>query len=268
MTKAEIDTLFAQTLRGDYDDEEPWEAVCQLRSHGCREIFDRAASWCSSDSPLKRARAAAILCQLRREQAPGEPWKPGEFLYRDESYLLVSEMLAHESEPQVIDSAVHALGHIDNVAAVQQIVRFQDHPDENVRFAVACALGCFPNEAQSIQGLLALTRDQDSDVRDWAVFGLGVMGDADSPAIREALLGCLDDSNPDVREEAACGLGKRRDLRVLPKLLEMLLDDDGFSMAVEEAATSLLGLEEKDTKESGQADFKAALQAKFKPADS
>ena len=227
----------------------------------------QAASWCESEDPLKRARAAAILCQLRREQVPGEPWKPGEFLYQDESYVLVSKMLARESDPRVIDSAVHALGHVDNVAAVPQIIGFQEHPDENVRFAVAFALGCFPNEELSIQGLLALARDEDSDVRDWAVFGLGVQSDIDSPEIREALLRCLEDPSQDVREEAACGLAKRRDLRVLPKLSEML-DDPDFTVRVGEAANSLLGLDGKDTNEWGQAEYKTALQAKFKPAAS
>ena len=44
--------------------------------------------------------------------------------------------------------------------------------------------------------------------RNWAVFGLGVQGDADSPAIQEALLRCPDDTNEEVREEAAGRLGK------------------------------------------------------------
>ncbi|HEX4210138.1 MAG TPA: hypothetical protein VHY56_07095, partial [Candidatus Binataceae bacterium] len=64
MTSAEIDSLFAQTLHGDFDGDEPWEAIRKLRANGSREIFDRAAAWCESDDALKRARAADILCQL------------------------------------------------------------------------------------------------------------------------------------------------------------------------------------------------------------
>jgi HEAT repeat protein len=102
-----------------------------------------------------------------------------------------------------LDSAISALGHLDNTDAVPVILHYPDHPDETVRFAVAFALGCFPNDPQSVRGRLKLTSDANADVRDWAVFGLGVQGDADSPEIREALLQCLDDPDEDVREEAA-----------------------------------------------------------------
>jgi hypothetical protein len=134
-------------------------------------------------------------------------------MFRNESYALITKIIEDEQDPMVLDSAIHALGHLHNAAAVPLILTYQNHPDEGVRFAVACALGCYPDDPQSIQGLLKLTSDPDADVRDWAVFGLGVQGDTDSPEIRDALLRCLDDASVDVREEAAIGLGKRRDER-------------------------------------------------------
>src|SRR5580704_10254554 len=91
--------------------------------------------------------------------------------------------------------------------AIPLILRYQVHPDPIGRSAVSVALGSFPNDARSIEGLLKLTLDPDDEVRDWAVFGLGVQGDADSP---------------EIREEAAVGLGRRRDRRMLPALLKML----------------------------------------------
>ncbi|MEA2680495.1 MAG: hypothetical protein QOK03_2217 [Candidatus Binataceae bacterium] len=72
MNPSEIEALFAQTLVGGYDEEEPWQAVDTLRSNGSREIFDRATAWCESDDPLKRARAADVLCQLHRARLPNE----------------------------------------------------------------------------------------------------------------------------------------------------------------------------------------------------
>jgi hypothetical protein len=45
MNPSEIEALFAQTLVGGYDEEEPWQAVDTLRSNGSREIFDRATSY-------------------------------------------------------------------------------------------------------------------------------------------------------------------------------------------------------------------------------
>jgi hypothetical protein len=64
MNTSEVEILFAQTLLGDYEDEAAWAAITALRQNGSHEIFEHAASWCLSDDPLKRARGAAILCQL------------------------------------------------------------------------------------------------------------------------------------------------------------------------------------------------------------
>jgi HEAT repeat protein len=163
--------------------------------------------------------------------------------------------------PWFFDSTISALGHLNNAKAVPLILHYQDHPDQRVRFAVTFALGCFPNHPQSVQGLLKLSSDVDADVRDWAVFGLAVQGDTDSTEIREALLRCLDDPNEDVREEAAVGLGKRQDRRLIPKLRTML-DEPELKVRVAEASAALLGLEQ-DLWEWAAADYKAALISKF-----
>jgi HEAT repeat protein len=252
MNSSEVDALFAQTLLGDYEAEEAWDAVRALRMNGCREIFERAAAWCLADDPLKRARAADVLCQLRRGPLP----KP-EFLFRDESYLLLTKTLENEQDPAVLGSIIFGLGHLYNAMAIPLILSYQDHPGRNVRFAVSVSLGDFSNDARAIEGLLKLTLDLDDEVRDWAVFGLGVLGDADSPEIREALLRCLTDANEDVREEAAVGLGKRRDRRLIPALRTMLEAHD-ITVRVAEAASALLGMD-KDPPEWTAADYRAAL---------
>ena len=92
-----------------------------------------------------------------------------------------------------------------------------------------------------------------------------MQGNTDSIEIREALLRCLGDANEDVREEAAVGLGKRRDPRLIPKLLAML-DQPAITVRVAEAAAALLGLDEEP---AGWAalDYKAALMREFQIAD-
>jgi HEAT repeats len=205
MTSLEIQRLLDETLLGDYDDEEPWGAVSALRRNGNREIFETAASWLRESDPLKRARGAAILAQLR---APSEePMKEPKWLYREETFPLLVELLEHESDALVLASAIAALGHLYNEAGIPIIVRYKDHPDQDVRYSVTCALGHFPDDPLSVATLIPLTKDEDSDVRDWAVFGLGVQGSVDSAEIREALLRRLLDPDEDVREEAAVGLG-------------------------------------------------------------
>jgi hypothetical protein len=50
--------------------------------------------------------------------------------------------------------------------------------------------------------------DANEEVRDWATFGFGVLGDLDSADIRDALLQRLSDANEHVRDEAMATLGK------------------------------------------------------------
>src|ERR1700691_3976252 len=163
MSSSEIEALFARTLIGDHDDDESWQAVTELRLNGSREVFDRAAGWCDSDDRVKRARAADILCQLQSARLPNQSVGETRWLYRDESYVLVTRMLENEQDDVVLDSAISALGHLRNAKAVALILRHAEHPVVDVRFAVAFALGCFPNDTGSVSGLLKLTRDPDAE---------------------------------------------------------------------------------------------------------
>jgi hypothetical protein len=69
------------------------------------------------------------------------------------------------------------------------------------------------------------------------------------------------DSDEDVREEAIVGLGKRRDLRLLP-VLRGLLDAPALKLRVAEAASAMLGLSE-DPEEWEAEDYKRALEETF-----
>ena len=74
-----------------------------------------------------------------------------------------------------------------------------------------------------------------------------------------------DDSDVYVREEAAVGLGKRQDVRLLPKLTTML-DLPVLKERVAEAASALLGLRE-DPPDWGAEDYRRALEESFGSAD-
>ena len=186
--------------------------------------------------------------------------------FPEESFLAVSQMLQQEIEVQPLSSAIHARGHLDNRAGIPLIVSHQQHLDSEVRFAVACALGSFANDPEAIQALMILTSDVDDDVRDWAVFGLGTLSDADSPEIRNAIFARLNDPDENVREEAIVGLAKRKDQRVLPALIAALnqpgLHGPGVTMLTIEAADALLELENERTDWS-DADYIAALKERF-----
>lgn len=257
MTRPDIDELFARTLSDNYEDEGAWEAVHTLRSIGTREVFERAAEWCESNDPLSRARGADVLAQL------GKTADNPKNSFPEEAYSIVAGLVQRETEPRPLSSAIAALGHINNPVAIPLIASFHSHPSAEVRFDVAFALGCFPNDALSVSILLKLTQDSDEDVRDWATFGLGVLGDSDSAEIRDALVLRLSDADEDVREEAMVGLAKRRDQRALSALLSGLRESAMTSRVVE-AAYLLLGMQSERDNWSG-VDYSAALQEKFFP---
>lgn len=255
MTVPEIDELFAQALSGNYDDEASWEAIRALRRIGTRDVFEKAAEWCQSSNVLTRARGANVLAQL------GKTADHPSNSFPEDSYLIVASLVQRETDALPLVAAIAALGHLENPLAVPLIANFATHPDPDVRFNVAFALGSFPNDPLSVATLLQLMHDADEDIRDWATFGLGVLGNADSSEIREALVHRLGDSNEDVREEAMVGLATRKDDRVLSALLPAL-EQPATTDRVIEAAYLMLGMENEREDWDGD-DYAVALRDRF-----
>jgi HEAT repeat protein len=248
-----------RTLAGLYDDDGPWAAVTQLSLNGNREIFLKAAGWLRADDPLKRARAAAILARIRSANEAETRDRPS--LFREEGLQLICQLLEHETNAMVLGDGITALGHLQDAGTIPVVIKYKDHIDWNVRFAVTFALGHFPEDPISIPALIWLTGDVDPHVRDWAVFSLGLLGDADSADIREALLRRLSDPDCDVREEATAGLAKRQDVRVLP-FLRGILEASEPSVWTVEAAGTMLGLPQPPADWTAE-DYKKALDDRF-----
>jgi HEAT repeat protein len=257
MAQQEIDNLFAQTLQGSYDDDAAWNAVRELRRLGSREVFERAALWCKEKDPLRRARGADILAQLGK--TAHHPKKS----FPDESFAAISTMLENEQDVRPLSSAIYALGPIGNEWAIPMITAHQSHPDADVRFAVGYALGSFASHPNAVVSLLVLVQDMDEEVRDWATFNLGVIGDADSPKIRDVLCHALGDSNNDVREEAMVRLGKRKDARVLEALIAEL-EQPEMTDRIREAACEMLNMQ-ADQPDWSALDYVEALRHRFDP---
>ena len=255
MSDVTIEQLFAKTLQGDYEDDSAWDAVHKLRKLGTREVFDVAARWCASENALERARGLDVLAQIGKtvdHPANGFP---------NASYALVVNAINHEVDLLPLNSAIAALGHLENPAAVPLIAQFHLHKCDLIRFSVAFALGSFPNDPLSVSTLLKLMEDSDEEVRDWATFSLSVLGDQDSSAIRDALVTALADADKDVSEEALVGLAKRHDTRVLEKLLTELQQSTVTSRVIEAAYTLLEMPDEK--KDWLPRDYTKALNERF-----
>jgi len=224
-----VPELFEVALRSQ-DEDLRWDAVAALHWRGSREIFDGAAELCKSKNAAERALGADILGQL------GVP----ERAFPDESFAAILNLLSDTSD-EVLFSAILALQHVDSRRAASHIIPFRNHGNDNVRYAVAFALGGVGDQG-AINALVGLASDRDAEVRNWATFGLGQQCDADSQQIREALADRLDDQDQDVRYEAICGLARRRDVR-MAGFLKTLLHEDPDDIFAREAAARLLGME-------------------------
>lgn len=229
MTPDSIDTLLDRAAKAARNDptgegEARWLAVTALHASTDRQVLERALAWSRDDDPLLRSLAADVLARLA--------WEDG-YPFRGESEPALLRML-DDDETAVVASALHALGHLD-LGDTEGLVRFATHDEANVRYALVCAIGGREHEAAR-RTLIQLSEDADSDVRDWATFGLGSMTDIDSPEIRDALASRLDDDDADTRCEAMLGLAERGDERAVPHIERELASDEVGQLAIDAAA--------------------------------
>jgi HEAT repeat protein len=232
--------LFAATLEGEYDDDAPWEAVSVLRLRGGAEVFEVAKLYCSSEDAKARARGLSVLAQLDA----GKPDAERPFIAE-----CVSIAIEHirEQDEEIVRCAAWALSHLGTERAVTILIGLRNHPDADVRHAVA---SCFDlrKHPEGVNILITLMEDQDEVVRDWATFALGnddvfegsIRRFVDSPEIRAAFCRRLDDSYEEARREAIWGLALRNDLLGVKLLLEHLESEEWWS-GDKNAAEELLG---------------------------
>ena len=150
-------------------------------------------------------------------------------------------LAAVEQDPLVLAAAIRALGHASEQDAVSAIAQHHGHASAGTRLAVAQTLPPIYNDGivlgTYLPALLALSADDDDDVRDWACFQLGrQLLEIDTPELRSALAARLDDPHEDTRAEAIVGLAQRHDPRALPALVRALDEGDAGELLVEAAA--------------------------------
>lgn len=207
-----------------------WTAVSDLHEIGSREVLERALDLTTAAEPRLRARGADILGQL------GIPRRT----FPEECLAGVIHLATHEADPDVLQAAAAALGHLVDNRSTAALARMADSDEPEVRRAVASALGG-RSTPEAIATLIRLARDPIAEVREWAVFGLGELGTLDTPEVRAALHRCLDDEDPEVRYEAIRGLARCGDLRAVQSLIDAL-DDQPHNFSLFPAAKVLLKL--------------------------
>ncbi|GAB4479393.1 MAG: hypothetical protein Kow00124_24970 [Anaerolineae bacterium] len=195
------------------DEDIAWEAITTLHERGTREVFEAARDLTQSKVLKERIVGVDILAQI------GVP----ERAFPDETFDILAGMLEAERNAELLGAIGTAFGHLGDPRATPLLMRLAGHASDLVRFgAVMGLLGLREHNDQAVAALIALSEDEDAEVRNWATFGLGTQIEADSPAIRAALLARLEDADEEIRLEALAGLAARRDARALDALVEAL----------------------------------------------
>lgn len=214
--------LFAITLAGTDDDDTVWEAVSVLRLRGTPEVFDFAKLYCASENPTARARGLSILAQL----GAGKPDAERPFI--PESVSIAINHL-QDSDPEAIRCAAWALSHLGTDPGVTALIDLRNHPDPEVRQAVACCIK-LRKHPQAVSIFIALMEDENEVVRDWATFSLGSDDyEQKGPQINAALHKRLADTYEEARREAIWGLARRKDPVGLKLLLDLLESEEWWS---------------------------------------
>ncbi|MCT4355146.1 ankyrin repeat domain-containing protein [Streptomyces sp. Je 1-79] len=209
--------LAGRALRcGDPDLDDWKESVRALAHRDDEETFRTATAWCAGADPLRRALGARVLGALGRFTAQAVP-----VLRR-----LAAQAAADAAREPAL-SVVIALGRCGEPQALPELLALASHPDAEVRRALGSALtGPVPaGHSEAVATLIALSRDHDHGVRDWATLALAEVPE-DTPVLREALAARLADDDEDAVAEAARGLAMRQDPRAVEVLAGLLADGD------------------------------------------
>lgn len=210
--------------------ERRWRHIAELHRRGGREVFEAAIDLCRDKRPRRRALGADILGQLGLDDRP----------FLDERLEELVALMEGEEDLDVVESIATALGHLRDERALTPLLRLSTHAHPDVRWAVAIGLpACLGPDGERdprlVSTLIELTKDPDSDVRDWATFGIGSQLEDDTPEVRDALLARVVDEHYDTRCEALAALARRGDDRVIEPIIAELGRQDVGRLVVEAA---------------------------------
>lgn len=199
-----------------------WRLIVELQRTGSKTVLDLALNALRSRQRGDRALGAYVLSQLGFESSTPP--------FREQSIRALRSALETERSPQSLAAIAFALCRLWSRRSIPALVRLATHRDPEVRQVLAAELihttkdlgwGDETPDGRATAALLNLTRDRIPEVRDWACYSLG-NSEQDSPEIRQAFVDRVRDRHLDTRVEAVAALGRRRDLRAIEPLLQIL----------------------------------------------
>ncbi|GGD36439.1 HEAT repeat domain-containing protein [Flavobacterium orientale] len=225
LTDYSNEKLFDRILNNK-SNENYWKYISELRKRKTKDIFEKSIELTKSEISKEKIIAINILAQF------GYPR-----LHQKEILKTYFNLLKTEKDKNVISSILYAIGHNNDNLTEKQIdivCSFKNHKSVNVRHGLVSAILTI-DKTKPIITLIQLTKDKDSDIRDWATFGIGTQIETDNPIIRETLWKRINDSDENTRFEAIIGLAKRKDEKIKDVLKNELLKIDEFGSLILEA---------------------------------
>ena len=200
----------ALTKDVDTDGDDYWKLLWVLQAR-LPSIFDRIKELATSGDPASRDMAATVLGQNGLKDK----------VIRGQSVSLLTSMLLTEQSSKVQVSIIFALGHHHDPSCLSVLLKFESHPDVDVRYALTHSLGGLEEDA-ALEALCRLSYDHDTGIRSWATFGIGTLTERKTELIHQALVARLNDEDNEVRGEALVGLAGRCEVCVASALMQEL----------------------------------------------
>lgn len=207
-----------------------WKYISELRKRKSKDIFEKSIELTKSEISKEKIIGVNVLAQF------GYPR-----LQQKEILKRYFSLLKTDKDKNVISSILYAIGHNNDNLTEKQIdivCSFKNHKSVNVRHGLVSAI-LEIDKTKPINTLIQLTKDKDSDIRDWATFGIGTQIETDNLIIRETLWERINDSDENTRFEAIIGLAKRKDQKIKDILKNELLKIDEFGSLILEAIEEL-----------------------------
>jgi HEAT repeat protein len=158
------------------------------------------------------ARSGELALRVAAVEVLGQLGYPAGRPYREQTLPILLAEIDQAVEPRLLQVAITATAHLGDGRALAPVLRHAGHRDALVRRAVALTLPTLGDPAApapaAVAALIELSGDVDTEVRDWAVFGLGELLEIDTPALRAALTARLADL-PAIAVRARDGLNRR-----------------------------------------------------------
>jgi HEAT repeats len=218
----------ARTAAGQRDVDAVWDRLHEM-AYRAEAAYDLATVRLTSPDPVIRMLAVDLLGVLGEARTDMRPAVA----------RALCDATIGETDGEVHLALARACGTAKDPGCLPALFGLAGHASSEVRRTVAEAMAWALLEDPAGPGidLLAdLTRDDDPEVRNWATFSLGWQLAVDGDTIRAALWERIDDPYPEVREEAARGLARRRDRRSTPYIAELLARDDAHVHTFDAAA--------------------------------